>query len=62
MLFGADNQAQFLILGKVSRAMQIAHDVGMRYLPIPKLGPWELKDEFCAGVAVIMVNNELHLS
>jgi hypothetical protein len=47
-------------LGKVSRALQIAHELGMRDPPsIPKLGPWELKDEFGAGEAIIVVTHSL---
>jgi hypothetical protein len=31
----------------------------MRDPPIPKLGPWDMKDEFGAGVAVIMIKHSL---
>jgi hypothetical protein len=41
-------------LGKVNRALQIAHEVGMSNPPMPNLGPWKLEDEFGAGAAAIM--------
>jgi hypothetical protein len=46
-------------LDKVRRALQIAHDLGMRDPPISKLGPWYPKDDFGTGVAVIMVKHSL---
>jgi hypothetical protein len=41
-------------LGKVNRALQIAHELGMRDPPMPKLGPWKLVDEFGAAAATII--------
>jgi hypothetical protein len=41
-------------LGKINRALQIAHELGMLNPPLPKLGPWKLEDEFGAGPAIIM--------
>jgi hypothetical protein len=46
-------------LGKVIRDLQIAHELGMRNPPMPKLGPWKLVDEFKAAAAIIMVNHSL---
>jgi hypothetical protein len=40
--------------GKINRALQIAHELGMSNPPLPNLGPWKLKDKFGAGAAVIM--------
>jgi hypothetical protein len=42
-------------LGKINRALQIAHGLGMSNPPLPKLGPCKLEDEFRAGAAVKMV-------
>jgi hypothetical protein len=47
------------VLGGVS--LDSARELGTRNPPILKLGPWELQDEFGAGVAVIMVKNSLDL-
>jgi hypothetical protein len=47
-------------LGKLSRVLQIAHELGMKDPPpMPKRGPWDLKDEFGAGIAVVMVTHFL---
>jgi hypothetical protein len=46
-------------LGKVSRALQIAHELGMWDPPMPKLGPWKLVHEFGAAAATIMVKHSL---
>jgi hypothetical protein len=46
-------------MGKVNRALQIAHKLGMRDPPMPKLGPWKLVDEFGAAAATIMVKHSL---
>jgi hypothetical protein len=46
-------------LGKVNRALQIAHEQGMRDAPMLKLGPWKLVDEFGAAEATIMVQHSL---
>jgi hypothetical protein len=46
-------------MGKASRALKIVHELGTRDPPLPKLGPWELKDEFGAGVAVIILTHSL---
>jgi hypothetical protein len=43
-------------LGKVNRVLHIAHELGMSDPSIPNMIPWELNDEFGAGVAVIMVS------
>jgi hypothetical protein len=46
-------------LGKVNRALQIAHEMGMTNPPMPKLGPWKLEDEFGAGAAAIMARHSM---
>jgi hypothetical protein len=46
-------------LGKINRVSQIAHEMGMRDPPIPKLGHWKLVDEFGPAAATIMVNHSL---
>jgi hypothetical protein len=46
-------------LGKINRALQIAHELGMSNPPFPKLGPWKLEDEFGAGAAVIMAKHSM---
>jgi hypothetical protein len=46
-------------LGKVNRALQIAHELGMRDPNVPKMGPWKLVDGFGAATATIMVNHSL---
>jgi hypothetical protein len=46
-------------MGKVNRALQIAHALGIRDPPMPKLGPWKLVDEFGAAAAAIMVKHSL---
>jgi hypothetical protein len=46
-------------LGKVNRSLQIAHELGMRDPPMPKLGPWKLVEEFGAAAATIMVKHSL---
>jgi hypothetical protein len=46
-------------MGKVNRALQIAHELGMRDPPMPKLGPWKLVDEFGAAAATTMVKHSL---
>jgi hypothetical protein len=46
-------------LGKVNRALQITHELGMRDPPMPKLVPWKLVDEFGAAAATIMVKHYL---
>jgi hypothetical protein len=46
-------------LGKVNRTLQISHELGIRYPPMPKLDPWKLVDEFGAAAATIMVNHSL---
>jgi hypothetical protein len=48
-------------LGKVNRALQIAHELGMRDPPMPKLSPWRPVDEFGAAAATIMVKHSLDL-
>jgi hypothetical protein len=44
-------------LGKVSRALNIAHDMGMSNPPMINLGPWKLYDELGAGASYIMASN-----
>jgi hypothetical protein len=46
-------------LGKINRALQIAHELGMLNPPLPSFGPWKLEDEFGAGAAVIMVKHSM---
>jgi hypothetical protein len=47
-------------LGKVNRALHIAHDMRMSNAPMPKLVPWKLVDEFGAGTsAIIMVKHSM---
>jgi hypothetical protein len=46
-------------LGKINRALQIAHELGMSNPPLPNLGPWKLEDEFGAGAAVIMAKHSM---
>jgi hypothetical protein len=46
-------------LGKVNRALQIAHELAMRDPPMPKLGPWKLVAEFGAAAATIVVKHSL---
>jgi hypothetical protein len=46
-------------LGKVNRALQIAHQLGMRCPDMPKLGPWKLVGESGAAAATIMVKYSL---
>jgi hypothetical protein len=46
-------------LGKINRALQTAHELGMLNPPLPNLGPWKLEDEFGAGAAVIMVKHSM---
>jgi hypothetical protein len=46
-------------LGKINRALQIAHEMGMSNPPVPKLGPWKLEDEFGAGEAAIMARHSM---
>jgi hypothetical protein len=41
-------------LGKVNRALQIAHELGMSNPYLYKLGPWKLEDYFGVGAAAIM--------
>jgi hypothetical protein len=45
-------------LGKINRALQIAHDMGMCNPPMPKLGTWKL-DDFGAGAAAIMARHSM---
>jgi hypothetical protein len=42
-------------LGKINRALKIAHGMGMYNPPMPKMGPWTLVDGFGAGAVAIMV-------
>jgi hypothetical protein len=44
-------------LGKVNRALQIAHEMGISNPSMPKLGPWNLEDEFWDGAAAIMARH-----
>jgi hypothetical protein len=44
-------------LGKINRALQISHDMGMYNPPMPKLGTWKLEDEFSAGEEAIMASH-----
>jgi hypothetical protein len=44
-------------LSKINRALQIAHELGLKTPPVPKLGPWELEDEFGAASAAIMLKH-----
>jgi hypothetical protein len=46
-------------LGKINRALQIAHELGMSNPPLPNLGPWKLEDEFGVEAAVIMVKHSM---
>lgn len=46
-------------LGKINRALQIAHDLGLKTPPVPRLGPRKLVDEFGAVAAVIMAKHSL---
>jgi hypothetical protein len=46
-------------LGKINRALQIAHELGSKTPPMPKLGSWKLEDEFGATTAAIMLKHSL---
>jgi hypothetical protein len=46
-------------LGKINRALQIAHEMGISNPPMPNLGPWKLEEEFGAGVAAIMAMHSM---
>jgi hypothetical protein len=46
-------------LGKIKRARQIAHEMGISNSQIPKLGPWKLEENFGDGAAVIMVRQSM---
>jgi hypothetical protein len=46
-------------LGKINRALQIAHELGMSNPPLPNLGTWKLEDEFGSGAAVILVKHSM---
>jgi hypothetical protein len=44
-------------LGKVDRALQIAHELSLKMPPVPRMGLWKLEDEWGAAAAVIMVKH-----
>jgi hypothetical protein len=46
-------------LGKINRALQISHEMGMANPTMPKLGPWRLQDEFGAGAVAIMARHSM---
>jgi hypothetical protein len=48
-------------MGKINRDLQIAHELGMKTIPAPKLGHLKIKDAFGAVAAVIMANHSLDL-
>jgi hypothetical protein len=46
-------------MGKINRALQIAHELGLKTPPVPKLGPWKLEGEFGSAAATIMLKHSL---
>jgi hypothetical protein len=40
-------------VGKINRALKIAHELGISNPTLPKLGTCKLEDEFGAGAAII---------
>jgi hypothetical protein len=46
-------------LGKINRALQIAHELGMSNPPLPSLGTCKLEDDFGSGAAVIMKKHSM---
>jgi hypothetical protein len=46
-------------MGNINRALQIAHELGLKTPLVPKLGPWKLEDEFRSAEAVFMLNHSL---
>jgi hypothetical protein len=46
-------------MGKINRALQITHELGLKTPSVPKVGHWKLEDEFGAASAVIMVKDSL---
>jgi hypothetical protein len=46
-------------LGKINRALQISHEMGMPNRPMPKLGPRKLEDEFGDGSGATMARHSM---
>jgi hypothetical protein len=46
-------------LGKINRALQLAHEMVTFNPPMPNMGPWKLEYEFEAGAAIIMARHSM---
>jgi hypothetical protein len=46
-------------LSKVNRVLQISHELGLDKPPVPRLGPWPVKDKFGIRAAIVLLKHSL---